>query len=397
MLIARGQASGLDFAELAFQAEELQALIAQNEGKHISDEEAKQVIKETEGWITGLQFSNIKLPSSGDQSNLFNYFKQQVLDRQPPELKEFILRTSLLEDFDAELCEKVLAPLYDKKQDWQNWIKLIANNNVFALPVGENQDSLRYHHLFRDFIRDQFKAERPNEVSPILANLQLAYESFGEWEKAHHICKQLNDSTALAEMIERAGTTMIQHAHLTLESWLNELPSVMLKTRPSLLSIRGVIVGLKGDFHESLNILNESEQKFRLAEDTHGLALTLSRRATINRFLGEYQNSLKDADELIELTEETPELSLLYAEGLRIKGLTLFRLGQARQAVTFFEKSLGLYEQLKETGSVPILLMETGMAYRAVADFEQAKKAYETALLIWRREGNLFHRCAEAL
>ncbi|MBX3036192.1 MAG: tetratricopeptide repeat protein [Anaerolineales bacterium] len=392
LLIARGQASGLDFSDLAFQAEEIQTLIAQNENRHISDEEAERLAKETEGWITGLQFSNIKLPSSGDQSNLFNYFRQQVLDKQSPELKEFILRTSLFEEFDSNLCELVLQPLYSQKQDWQTFIKNTASNNAFALPVGENGNWIRYHHLFRDFVREQFKAERPDEVNPLLSNLQLAYEARGEWEKAHHICKQLNDSTALAKMIERAGSFMLQRANMILDSWMNELPASMLKERPRLLSIRGALVYLKGDLQESLNLLNQAEPLLREENDVTELALTLSRRANTYRLLGEYEKSLSDIDDFIQLTEDKEEHRYLYAEALRSKGITHFRMGQVRKSVESLEKSLNIYEQLPEKEIIPILLMDIGLANRAIGEFEKTKQAYIKALDILEREGNIYQQ-----
>lgn len=390
LLIARGQASGLDFSDLAFQAEEIQELIAQNDGKHISDEEAKRLAEETEGWITGLQFSNIKLPSSGDQTNLFHYFKQQALDKQTPHIQEFILRTSLFEEFDASLCEAALQPLYAEKQDWQALIKTVASNNVFTLPIGENGNWLRYHHLFRDFIRERFKAERPNEVKPLLANLQRAYEARNEWEKAHHICRQLNDPLALAELIERAGSFMLQRANMILDSWLSELPASMLKERPRLISIRGAMAYLKGDLQESLKLLNQAEAFLRKENDVTELALALSRRANTYRLLGEYEKSLTDIDEFIQLTEEKEDLRSLYAEALRSKGFTLLRLGKARQSLALFEKSLDLYEQLNEKESIPVLLVETGLAHRYIGDFERAKTSYLKALQIWEKTGNLY-------
>lgn len=391
-LIAHGDASGIDFDDLAFQAEEIQALISQNENRHISDEEAKRLVTETEGWVTGLQFSSIKLPSSGDQSNLFNYFKQQVLDKQSPEIREFILRTSLLEEFDSNLCELVLQPLYSQKQDWQALIKNTASNNAFALPVGENGNWLRYHHLFRDFIRQQFKIERPDEVNPLFSNLQLAYESRNEWEKAHYICKQLNDSTALAEMVERAGSFMLQRANMILDSWLNELPVSMLKERPRLLSIRGAMLYLKGDLQESLKLLDQAQKLLSRVEDSTELALVLSRRANTYRLLGEYEKSLADIDEFIKITEDDEELRSLYAESLKSKGFTLFRLGQARQSIPYLEKSLNIYEQLEEQERIPILLMDVGLANRSIGEFEQAKQAYIRALEILEEAGNIYEQ-----
>ncbi|MBI5823926.1 MAG: tetratricopeptide repeat protein [Chloroflexi bacterium] len=395
LLAAREQVSGLSFSDLAFQPQELQALLAQNNKLQISDEQAGQLIAETEGWITGLQFSGSDtLPRNSTRlavdegAALFEYLGQQVLDRQPQDLQEFILRTALFEEFDASICEMVLSTFYSEKQDWQKWIKAISNNNLFALPVGADGRWLRYHHLFRDFIRARFERERPQEVTPILSRLESAYETLGEWEKAHYICKKLDDVNLLAEMIERSSTPMFQRAIVTLEAWLNELPPSILRNRPGLLSIRGNIICTKGDVHEGLDLLNKAEQIYRQEKNASGLNLTLVRRATAYRYLGDYTASLRDAEEVIESTETSDEMQLLYADALRLKGLVLYRLGKVRQSVPFLERSLELFQR-SEKNSVPILLMDTGMAYRAMGNFADARNSYEKALQIWRQSGNL--------
>ena len=395
LLVAREQVGGLSFADLAFQPQELQSLLAQNKNLQITDEKARQWVAETEGWITGLQFSDADIlpgrPTSLTRDNeaaLFDYFEQQVLNRQSAELQEFILRTALFGEFDAALCEMVLSPFYSEKQDWQKWIRAISNNNLFALPVGADGRWLRYHHLFRDFIRARFEKERSHETRPILSRLEYAYESMGEWEKAHHICKKLNDVNLLAEMIERSSVPMFQRAMVTLESWLNELPPSYLRNKAALLSIHGNIIYTKGDVREGLKLLTKAEHIFRQEKNSYGLNLTLVRRATAFRFLGDYTKSLQDADEVIQSTQASDEMRVLYAEAMRLKGLVLFRLGKARESVSYLERALDIF-QLNDKSMIPVLLMETGMVYRATGNFSDAGRSYEKALQIWRQDGNL--------
>lgn len=395
LLVARDQVGGLSFSDLAFQPQELQSLLAQNKNLHITDDKARQLIANTEGWITGLQFSGIDLfngNSAGlavdNGAALFDYLGQQVLDRLPAELQEFILRTALFEEFDTSLCEMVLSPFYVEKQDWQKWIKSISNNNLFALPVGTDGRWLRYHHLFRDFIRVRFERDRPHEITPILSRLEAAYEVMDEWEKAHHICKKLNDTNLLTEMIERSSVPMFQRAMVTLEAWLNELPPSYLRNRPGLLSIQGNIIYTKGDVREGLNLLTRAEQTFRRQKNKYGLNLTLVRRASAHRFIGDYAASLRDSDEVIQSTQTSDDMQTLHAEALRLKGLIFVRLGKAREAIPYLERSLEL-NQLADKTRVPNLLLETGMAYRIVGNFSDARRSYEKALSISKQNGNL--------
>jgi len=402
-LVAYEEVSGLSFSELAFLPNELQALLAQNKNLQISDEKAKELIDKTEGWITGLQFIDADvLPKSTtghglkDNKTLFGYFNDQVLGGQTSEMRDFILRTSMFDEFDAELCKSVLADFYPGEQDWQNWVFSIAKNNTFVLPVGRDGRSLRYHHLFRDFIRDYFKHERPQEVITILYTLEAVYEEMGEWEKAHQVCKQLDDNELLVNMIERATPHIYQRVLLTIESWLNDIPLSILRERAGLLSIRGLILETKGQLEDGIKLYNQAEIIQRRDNDIKGLALTLSRRAISHQRFGNYSRSLEDADEVIRLTEFDDSMQLLHAYGLRVKGLTLHGKGEAQASLPFFEKSLEIYSRSKENESIATLLLETGMAYRAVGNYADALSMYLKALVIFKQE-NSFNSQANVL
>ena len=123
LLVAREQVDGLDFSDLSFRPEEIQALLSQNQQIHLSDEDARKLVETTEGWITGLQFTDVDLvrsdgtsfrPSHGVGVSVFDYLGQQVLEHQSDALRVFLLRSSLLEEFDIPLCEAVLASLYSE-------------------------------------------------------------------------------------------------------------------------------------------------------------------------------------------------------------------------------------------------------------------------------------------
>lgn len=393
LMVARDQVSGLSFSDLAFHADEIQALLAQNNDLHISEAEAHTLLEKTEGWVTGLQFIGAGRSLVKSVSNtgvgLFDFLGQQVLDRQSPDLQKFLLRTSVLEEFDASLCQAVLSHLHPEPQNWQNWINAVVQNNLFVLPVGADGKWLRYHHLFRDFLRARFEQLHPEEVKSILTYLGRAYEGFGEWERAYYIYKQLNEGDILAEMIERSSMSMLQRALLTIESWLNDLSFSALQTRPGILSIRGTIMYMKGNLHEGLSLLDQAVQFHRDDKDISGLTLSLIRRATAYRFLGDYKASLSDAEEVIRLAEPDEKLQVFYAGALRVKGLALYRLGQARQAAEFLERSLNLYIYLNDAPSIPILFTEAGMVYQAMGSYTKAGTVYEKALQIWRKEGNL--------
>src|ERR1043165_1659558 len=383
LMVAREQVAGLNHVELAFSPREVQALYAQNYHQSLSEEAAKELIAQTSGWITGMMLSNSPGMTRVSGVDMFSYLGHQVLDQQPEPIREFLLRTSLPEEFNAEFCEIVLGPLYPEPQNWFVFMNVIFEKNLFVLPLGDDGRWLRYHPLFREFLQARLKEERPNEVQSILERMVIAYEKAGESEKAYFTCKQLNDSEALAGVIERSGTSMLQTALVTLENWINSLPPAIVRARPGLTSLCGMMEAMKGNLQESKDLLDTAISIYRKGHDHAGLALALTRRAHTLRLLGKYDDSLKDVEEALELAETDLSFQPLYAEALRIRGLNLLRLGQSRRAVEELEHALSLYKELKETGSIPMLLGETAVVHATIGNVEIAKTLYQDALKIW--------------
>jgi len=96
LLVARNLVGGLDLSELAFRPDEIQALFVQNYNTFISEEIAKELFDETEGWITGLQLTRLGITHGMEERRritrtagvgLFDFLGQQVLDQQPEDVR----------------------------------------------------------------------------------------------------------------------------------------------------------------------------------------------------------------------------------------------------------------------------------------------------------------------
>ena len=387
LMVAREQVAGINHMDLAFQPRELQALYAQNHHKHLSDEKANELINKTGGWITGMALSE----TAGMQVanvDTYSYLGRQVLDQQPQHIREFLLRTSLPEEFNAEFCEIALGPFYATPPSWLELMGWVLDKNLFVLPL-EDGRWLRYHPLFREFLQARLKKERPQEIQPMLERMVKAYEAVGEWEKAYFTCKQLNDTDALAGLVERAGTPMLQTALVTLEGWINALPAATIRSRPGLISLRGAISAMKGNLPEANTLLDLAVDSYKKEGNAGGLALALVRRANTLRGLGLYSDSLKDTGNVLRMVEQDSSLQPLYAEALRIQGLNSYRMGESRNAIKYLEHSLSLYKELNESGNISILLAETAMVRAATGDTKTAKDLYQESLSRLRLEKNL--------
>jgi uncharacterized protein (DUF952 family) len=113
-------------------------------------------------------------------------------------------------------------------------LPLSAVTKIMPLPLGDDGRWLRYHPLFREFLQTRLREEHPEEIRPMLERMVKTYEQAGEWEKAYYTCKQLHAPEALANVIEHAGTAMLQSALITLEGWVNALPpSIVINSQIS--------------------------------------------------------------------------------------------------------------------------------------------------------------------
>ena len=162
---------------------------------------------------------------------------------------------------------------------------------------------------------------------PILERMVTAYEKAGEWEKAYFTCKQLNDPKALAGVIERSGTAMLQTALVTLEGWINSLPPVYVRTRPGLISLRGMMAAMKGNLQEASQSARHGCVRFTERSECRWSYPCSDTASTYSSPIRKICCFSKDIEEALQLAECDPDLEPLYAEALRIKGLNLYPLG----------------------------------------------------------------------
>ncbi len=392
ILVARQQVSGFDLTELAFRPDEIQLLFEKNYNVALTEEETDELLRRTEGWITGLHLSRM-----GDSStipdlshtaravgiDLTDYFEQQVLNQQAVDVRAFLLQTSLLDEFNPALCDAVLGV-----GDWQKMMQKVRRNNLFVLPVGRQGEWIRYHALFREFLRKRIQQESPAVLQAILLRYAQVSEENGDWEKAHYAILQTGDLFALAAFLERIGPALIENDRiLTLSSWLEELPASMIQNNAALLSKEGYIALAKGQVHFAVEQIERSQKMFREQGDLTGLAFTLVLSSWVNCLKGEYRTAISFADEVINLTKDVAGAESRLAEAYRMKGLALFRVGEIRQASDCFENSLGIYVHLGAEKNIPQVQIELGMTRRVLGNVASSRSYYEKALETLQKQG----------
>jgi ATP/maltotriose-dependent transcriptional regulator MalT/two-component SAPR family response regulator len=399
LLVARGMVSGLSFEDLAFQPDEISQYFIQNSGRLIRDEEAQHIAEETEGWIAAIHLTNtltaLHVPAKPFSAfaDLFDFFASEVLDKQTPEIREFLLVTSLFEAFDAGLCKAVLDPLLPgEPRPWGSLISAVQANNVFTVPLGTAGQFIRYHNMFKQFLVSQLLYEQPTLSWHIQKQLARYYEENESWEEALHLYDSLGDHEGMVGVFSKGGFHFLNSGKiLTLANWLNRVPIGLQQENPIILSLQGAVNLTQGNTQLGLSLLTQAEERFRKVDDRSNLALTLTRRAGAYRQTGQFQLALQDSEEAISLAQEFTDREdrATFAEAMRFKGQALFRLDRVEEGLACMKGSLELYSDLEMTANIPVLEMELGMLCRARGDHETAVRYYQRALQIWEETGNL--------
>jgi LuxR family transcriptional regulator, maltose regulon positive regulatory protein len=402
LMVARDMVAGLSYEELSFQPGEIQQYFTQNSRHTLTDQEAVKLAQETEGWIAAIHLTSA-LPSIhppaqpfGSSGDLFDFFASEVLDKQTPDLREFLLVTALFDAFNASICEAVLDPLLPgEKRDWSSLVASIQTNNVFTVPLGPDGKWIRYHNLFRHFLQSRLQYEQPTLAWHIQNGLAQYHEKNQSWEEALHLYESLGDQQSLICVFAKAGSDFIRHGRiLTLSNWVDHLSSSIPHDNAVLLSLQGALQVLQGDAKLAVGLLSQAESAFREIEDCDNLTKVLTRRAMAYRRLGDYDLMLADADETIQITQDRNELFLqeAFAEAQRMKGQALLKLGEFENAKQCYDISLKRYTDLGVSSSIPMIEMDLGVLFAEQGDTQTASRYYAHALEAWQKSGDTNHQ-----
>lgn len=155
-----GWATEIRLDELAFTVPETQALLAEH-GAQLAQDSLALLAERTEGWAAGLRLAAISLqdrsPQDGERivhrfgggrRDVAEYFLAEVLDFQPPGIREFMLSTCVVDTLRPELADELSG-----RADSARVLRALASANAFVEQTDDG--GFRYHPLFRDLLRAQ--------------------------------------------------------------------------------------------------------------------------------------------------------------------------------------------------------------------------------------------------
>ena len=226
-LRARNQLTELRAADLRFTPPEASDFLNKVMGLDLSVEEVAALESRTEGWIAGLQLAALSMRGqqdvhgfiqafAGDHRYILDYLVEEVLQRQPEEIRDFLLQTSLLDHLNGPLCDAVTTQVGSTSR-----LESLQRSNLFLIPLDDKRHWYRYHHLFADVLRMHLMAEQPGQVPILHHRASEWYERNGLAANAIHHALAAKDFERAAYLIEKAVPEMRRsRQEVTLLSWI---------------------------------------------------------------------------------------------------------------------------------------------------------------------------------
>jgi LuxR family transcriptional regulator, maltose regulon positive regulatory protein len=265
-LRARGQLAELRAEDLRFDAAEAADFLRRSMKLRLTEEELAALELRTEGWIAGLQLAALSLRGRSDTAAfitsfagshrfVLDYLVEEVLAREPEDIRDFLLRTSILDTFCAPLCDAVAGGSAAVMLD------ALARANLFLVPLDDWREWYRYHRLFSDALRSRLGTERPAEAAALHARASAWYAQQGFPEEAIRHALAAGDHESAGRLIELRWSVMDgEYRSATWLGWARQLPEAVIAARPVLSAGYGWALLDTGD-------LEASEGRFREAEN----------------------------------------------------------------------------------------------------------------------------------
>jgi LuxR family maltose regulon positive regulatory protein len=359
-LRARGLLSELRVTDLRFSSGEAVQFLNQRMGLSLKPQDLAALEARTEGWIAGLQMAALSLQGrsdphafiqafSGSHRFIIDYLLEEVLEQQPGPLREFLLETSILDRLSGPICAAVTG-----RADSQDLLLTLASSNLFVIPLDEQRQWFRYHHLFAEVLLARLRAEFPDQIISLHQRASAWYAQQGQPAEAIRHALAGSDFDRAAELVEAHWLSMRRtRQEATLLGWIKALPDQLISVRP-VLSVAAAWALLDGREPAA------AEARLVQAEQL----LTTQRVASDDR------------------------LAALPASIANARAYRAQALGDVSQTVTFARQALDLLppEDHYERGTTAALL---GLVYWTTGDLDLAYRSFAEGLSSLRKDGGI--------
>ena len=385
-LRARGELAEIRAKDLRFSYDDAEMLLLSMVGLRLLEEDIQILLNRTEGWITGLQLAALSIqgrenPSDmiatfgGGHEYIVDYLVEEVLERQPENLKTFLLQTSILGRMKGSLCDVLTG-----QSDGEVTLEQLEKANLFVTSLGGEQRWYRYHHLFADVMANRLQRFYPEQISELHLRAAKWFEQNNLFSEAVEHALAGNDFHLAAEIVEFQATELLKTGRLsTLMGWLNRFPKEIINERPRLGIGSAWVYLLIGKLEIIESFLAIAEQQIDGLEDRDDL------RGQIAAIRAYAATQLGNLDQAIEQAQHAFEL--LPKDDHTVRCVVAFVLGGVYytqqdfpNALTSMQEASQLGEQAGNIFLAVSALSAVGDLFRLQGNQAESEKTYYQAM-----------------
>ena len=360
-------------ADLRFTLAETESFLNDVSGLNLSGSDIEALGQRTEGWVAALQLAALSLkgrvePSAfisrfaGNDKYVVDYLVDEVLAHQDSDVREFLLRTSVLDRLTGSLCDALTG-----REDGRMMLESLERANLFLFPLDDQRTWYRYHHLFGDVLRARLLQERLDSASVLHGNASRWFEENGDVEDSVRHALDAHDHKRATYLIELAlPTVRRERQDALLMRWLGALSDDALARSPVLSVFYAWMLMVSGHLGEAEARLDEATDLLMTAPDEvsadwaqtdelRSLPATISVfRASLAQARGQMEDTARYAQRALDLSGADDHLARGTATAFL--GLTSWARGDLPTAVRTFTDAVA---SMRAAGNVADALGST--------------------------------------
>lgn len=328
-LRVRGQLNDISHQDLQFSTHEAADFLREVMQLDLSAEQISLLVARTEGWIASLQLAALSLQGtddahelithfSGSDRQMMDYLLEEVWQRQPEAIQQFLLQTSVPSRFNAPLCDALSG-----QTDSQSHLIELDRKNLFLRQLDHQQNWYCYHPIFANFLQTRLRHSD-------LVHYRQLHRDASQWFAAHDLPEEAIDHALAGEAYDQAAHLILAEVNnlmwrenrpQTLLRWCRQLPNEVFSRLPELAPVYAWSFVMVGEFAEMASFLDEVEMAWQRHETAvsstiQGEIATL--RGELALIEGRIADSLAwftQADVLVPLEEERIRAASRQAQG----------------------------------------------------------------------------------
>ncbi len=388
-----GELTEIRAADLRFTQRETRELLDAS-GIALSAAGAALLHQRTEGWAAGLRLAVISLAGhpdperfvanfSGSDRTVAEYLIAEMLERQPADVQDLLLRTSLLDRVNGELAD-----LLTGRAGSERMLLELEDANALVVSLDPERTWFRYHHLFADLLRLELRRARPGQVPALHRRAAAWFSGHGQVVEAIRHTQAAGDSPSAARLLaDHSFSLMLDGQAQTMQALLRAFPPGACGDNPELALVHAASDLGRGRLDEAAAHLVFAETHARTTPPDRQRRLRMAIAAlklSQARRRGHFADVIEQVSLLTTPLAGQSNAEIALASDLR--AVALMNLGTAEAW------SLGLEDAERHLLEGAVLAREIGRPYLEVACLAQLGFASKI-----HRFATTQRRCHEAI